>query len=152
MSLLGTIAKYTTPKLPPRDLTNHDAVYTWMVNVTVAQLIVFGVIMTHLALVWGLIPVFFPGFSSKADVESAVQRSTQQIERTIRQTSKTNTDSVKAEIWAGRLFTYRASQCAAIRAGNMDLARTIGAQIAEARANYLALTHEVFEIRPCDEF
>lgn len=133
--------------VPPRDFTDTAAVYSWSVSVSVTVVIMGGLTVANTVLMWGFAPVLFAGFASAADIQS-VQNSQNRVEKLVEDSSR----DLKVTFLRDRLFTYRANQCRAIRAGDLQLAASIGIQIQNARDEHYRITSMVYELRPCEEF
>lgn len=147
MGLFEMLGKIAMSVIPPRKLVG-DPGYHWSIAISTLLMVQGVVIVIHIFLIWGLIPILFAGFASKNDIATEIARVQAKSEEIVKQ----STDEIKAELITGRIYQYRNTQCRAIRENNQFAAQALNVQIEEARSSYYRLTNQVYDLRPCIEF
>lgn len=134
--MLNYIGELFLSLIPPHD-GDPEKIYRWRVLLAGTVIVMAGTFGTHIALAWGFMPAFFPGFASASEVRDVVKQQS----------------AMRVESLGDALYNMQKDQCIARHTGNLQAAQTQDQRIREKRAAYRDISGgQNYELPPCDLF
>jgi hypothetical protein len=143
--------------VPPVD-ADQAATYRWRVSVAVLLLAIGGLSVANTIVMFGFWPALFAGFATNVDIIQIKQQQSTYATRSDIQQLKGTLDNINEGIKSSRigalttqLYNLRVLQCSALKAGNIEAARSHDQQLQDLELEWRNLKGYDYTRRPCNE-